>query len=117
MAKSTANRRLGKATSVSAADQPTPIQPSRTKPKPSTNTAKATRSGEVAVSYVLYGLLLASLFTPLVFSTTSFFGFVSERGLFFRVIVAAMAIVSLLKPGFLSSGWSWLQLSVLAVSE
>ncbi len=62
---------------------------------------------------VLFGLLLLSLFTPLVFSSTSFFGFVSERGIFFRAVVELMAVVAVVKSGFWRAGWSWLQLSVI----
>ena len=118
MAKSTANRRLGKAATSATPAQPSLVQTPLPNPKTvqrgslSQQTQDRSRAFQRAVSYLLYGLLLASLFTPLIFSSTSFFGFVSERGLFFRVIVAVMAIVSLLKPGFLTLSWSWLQVSV-----
>ena len=62
---------------------------------------------------LLFSLLLLSLFTPLIFSSTSFFGFVSERGVFFRAVIELMAFIAAFKPGFWRVGWSWLQLSVV----
>ncbi len=61
----------------------------------------------------LYGLLLLSLLTPVVYSEGSFFGFVAVRNLYFRGIVECMAILCLFLPESKSGSGSWIGISVL----
>ena len=115
MAKPTANRRAGQVANPGGSPRPiiTPTV-SLTTRQPLVNViGKPAGSPTQWPQQLLFGLFLASLFTPLVYSTTSFFGFVSERGLFFRAVVGLMAVVAAFKPGFWRAGWSWLQLSVV----
>jgi O-antigen ligase len=49
----------------------------------------------------------------LVYSSTTYFGFVSERTWYFSALVEAMAVIAVFRPGFFSGKLSRLQLSVL----
>ncbi|TAE23999.1 MAG: hypothetical protein EAZ91_21060 [Cytophagales bacterium] len=115
MAKSTTNRRARETSKPSSPVPPiaTTTLPSALPKSPVGSAPKHPTSPAQWQQTVLFVLLLLSLFTPLVFSTTSFFGFVSERGLFFRAVVELMAVIAVFKPGFWRLGWSWLQLSVV----
>ncbi|OIN57349.1 hypothetical protein BLX24_20450 [Arsenicibacter rosenii] len=61
----------------------------------------------------IFFLLLLSLFTPLVYSASSFFGFVAIRGLYFRILAEGMALLWLFLPARHNASGSWLQLSLI----
>ena len=58
-------------------------------------------------------LVLASLLTPFVYSTQTFFGYISERAWYFCAIVEAMTALALFNPLFLQLPLTRLQLSLL----
>ena len=62
---------------------------------------------------VVYGLLLASLLTPFIYSTQTFFGYISERAWYFCATVEAMTAVALFTPSFLRLPLTRLQGSLL----
>lgn len=70
------------------------------------------QDGAFARKGILF-LLLLTLFTPLVYSASSFFGFVALRGLYFRMLVEGMALLWLFMPVRSRANLSWLQLSIV----
>lgn len=62
---------------------------------------------------VLFGLFLLTLVAPLVYSSTTFFGFITQRTLYFRGLVGLMGLVALFNRSLLTQSLSKLQASVL----
>lgn len=62
---------------------------------------------------ILFALFLLTLLTPLIYSSTTFFGFITGRTIYFRVLVALMVLTALTNRRMLASPLTGLQVSVL----
>ena len=86
-----------------------PIPMNRPQPVHSTTSSSISRP----TIPVVYGLFLASLLTPLIYSEATFFGFISERTWYFSAVVEAMVLTTLFTTNFFPAKLSTLQTAVL----
>ncbi|MVM37150.1 hypothetical protein GO730_04965 [Spirosoma sp. HMF3257] len=95
----------------------TSTKPSRSTPVPAELSGR-TGSASIGPSSSLltnirYGLFLASLLTPLIYSSTTYFGYISERTWYINALIESLFLVAVFTPGFFVARLSRLQLAVL----